>query len=213
MPITYSIDEKSTTEKDRQVFGEALKTLYGSALYNDFLSDLDVDLKLKDLGAGTKGEHDLKSGQVSISPGSGRYQNTPNELLNVILHELTHAAQKKAREQGTAYSSRTNTQIVNSQTSGTLSTDALIGFMKEANMDYGYGEPAAYLGANMRPGPQAKDPEIMKFIGANPAFSREYYRRNAQPQRPVGTHYKAEPEWTVLEKMINSVTGIQPTVD
>lgn len=210
MTVSYSIDEKSTTEKDRQVFGQALEKFYGSALYNDLINDLDVVIHLKDLGAGTRGSHDLNTGEIAVSPGTGRYQNTPNELLATMLHELTHSAQKLSREQWTADARRNSVgvvdRIVGSETNSAVALD-------KAGIFYGMGEPAAWLAANMRPGPQTKDPNVTAFIKANPEFSREYYRRNVQPHRPVTNHMKATPEMTLMEKMLNSAFGYQPYID
>lgn len=213
MPVSYSVSDSSLTDKDKQVFGEALKLFYGSKLYEDLVQDLDVTIQLKDLGAGVKGDHDTQTGEVRVSPGTGRYQNTPEEMLDTILHELTHSAQKKGRELGLNEIGRSNVFVVNSRAQESLGEKALIKLLSEANMDYGSGEPGAYLGSTMRPGPQTKSPEVQKFIEAAPAFSKEYYRRNAQPQRPVTTHYKAEPEQSFTERMLSRFLDIQSPIN
>lgn len=212
MPVTYSIDEQSTNTKDREVFGQALEKLYGSKLYEDLVQDLDVNIKLKDLGAGTKGDYMRSTGELRVSPGSGRRQNTPEEVLNVILHELTHAAQKKGEDLGLSSVPRNNYLDVNYRV-GKVDRDTMLKSLEEANMGYGQNEPAAWLASNMRPGTQSKDPQVQKFIAANPDFSREYYRRNAQPQRPVTTHTKAYPEMTTFEKMMTQMFGTPPSID
>ena len=206
--VTY---EQGTPAEDASVFNQALQLFNKEPQFAHLAKDMIVNVQLKDLGAGVNGAHYLDNGDVAISPGQGKYRNNVGDYLNVLTHEFTHAAEKRSDKGLVERVDRTNPAKV--------AIDAGVN-PKKVNNDlvssgiyYGDHEPVAWLVSNMTRGAQInRDIPVLKFIESNPEFSAEFFRRNAQPNRPVGSHKKGEPEMSLAEKVLYKLTGYAPNV-
>lgn len=206
--LTY---ETGTSSEDASVFNQALKIFNTEPQFAHLAKDLAVSVKLKEMQPGVGGAYYPGKDKVEISTVTGSNSNKVGDYLNLLVHEFTHAAEDASNKSVAESVNRTNPLSV--ATSVGKNPLEISKALDKAGVYYGTGEPQAWLAANMTRGDTiSRDMRVLNFIDKNPEFSAEFFKRNAQPNRPVGTHTKGEPEMTLAEKILNKVIGYQPEV-
>lgn len=121
---------------------------------------------------------------------------TSGEALNLLIHEFTHRAQNQP---GARTAPTLEPQYKQSAT--------------DSNIDYGPGEAAAWVVANMIYAPERKfNPQVLSFIDKNRAEANRIFAEGVNPHLPKQQHMKAYQEMNLVEKALNAVIGYQPTL-
>lgn len=125
-------------------------------------------------------------------------QNLPGQVLETLIHEFTHRAQYQSESR--------KPPKIDKQSQAKIAAD-------KAYIDYGPGEAAAWIVANMLYAPgRIPKPNALKFIDENRAEANRIFAEGVNPHLPKQQHMKAYQEMNLVEKALNAVIGYQPTL-
>lgn len=202
MPVKFNrgamnIDESTAAEL-------AMDTILKSGRYQDVLRDANVNVNLTHTTSpNAKGEYFPDTGTLNVEPNTN-----VADLVKTIHHELTHAAQFPAGKESNVNAFNERYRVSHELYAAAVQKGLLYGKQDAHRI----AELAAYTASNLKPGTKEMEPRFKEVYDQFPEELRDFYTRTAQPARPVGKHFKGEPEMNIGEKVLNKLFGYKPEV-
>lgn len=174
------------------------------------------------MGDETTGDYTPSTNKINVRLGG-----TPAGMQETAYHELLHSLQHQSFEPASGLRDenafRGNPLAVLNQGAAFSQSDTPVGANKEtpsgfahalskAGINYGYGEPAAFLASNLNQNVPIKSQGVQEMLQNYPVLSAMYAQMNSQPNRPLPKHYKGEPEWSTMDRILNKTLGYRPEI-
>lgn len=165
----------------------------------------DVPITFEDTGG--EGVYNTKTGAVRITPKASL-----EEMTRTLIHELNHAATSRNPDWG----KMKNYKRADLRAGSDDQAKALYAALTKAGFNYDETELPAFIAEGRHPALKnrpiegAMSARLSKVLAEHIPAADKYYGKVAQPNRPEAVHYKAEPEWSTTERLLNMVLGVRP---